>query len=231
MFQVNDQQAMNSSKKMFFFLSLGFILTSILGSVLIEGTRIVTAKSLGYDYRYIRSFGTFLFHSDKIDEEFLKLEIGRTLDENYKESSAYKALIRQNQKNEAIINASGYGVSCLLLLIGFFLLYRRSDRKQAMKVSNWLGFFLSLVFVRYLVYHSVTIYSHSLFCQETSFFHVIGLPTFISIYILYAIGVTMALYIVYLLPKEHRLKTILSGLVGGLIGLIIWMKLVGPSFI
>ncbi|NQU53800.1 MAG: hypothetical protein HQ522_14820 [Bacteroidetes bacterium] len=211
-------------------LIVGFILTSTVGSIAIEGTRILTGKYLGYEAGYIKGFGTYLFGSEQIGQGFDELrESGLEWDELQK-MEEWQLLRKKNQDNQAIIEASGILLTAILTILGILLLKTGRTKTTEMKLFNWVGFFVSLIFVRYLVRHSFTIYSGSLFCQEMSIFKTLGFTSFLPIYILVSIGIIVAIWIVFQIPKKHRWLAVMSGMIGGLAGLILWWKFIGSIF-
>jgi hypothetical protein len=209
---------------------LGFILTSIIGSLTIEGTRVLIGKNLGYESSFVKGLGIYLFSNPDISEGFDKIEATGLPFEELKKRNDWISLRKQNQDNQAIIEASGILMSAILTILGILFLMRGRSKTTEMKLINWIGFLTSLIFVRYLVRYSYTLYFGSITCQEFSIFQSLGIGSFLSIYILFGLGIILAFWIVYQLPKNLRLLTIISGMIGGFLGLIIWMNYLGPIY-
>lgn len=211
-------------------LILGFILTSIVGSLTIEGTRILTGKKLGYEGGFVKGIGIYLFFNPQISEGFDKLMAEGLPFEELKNLKDWKSLQKQNQDNQAIIEASGILVTSILTILGILFLMNGRSKTAEMKLRNWIGFFISLIFVRYLVRYAYTVCFGHISCQEFSIFQSFGFVSFLPIYILFGLGIILAFWIVYQLPKNLRLLTIMTGMIGGFLGLVIWMKYLGPIY-
>lgn len=230
----------------------GFILTAITGSMAVEGTRIITGKYQGYESAYVSGFGTYIFYSEQIGKgfenlkqpgqgafhfpkhqfynEFNHLYRPRFASEEVQASEEWNALIKKDQGNKAIIEASGMLLVLILTLFGIAILKRGRTRKDKMTLRHWVGFFVSLIFVRYLVLYAFMIYTNSRFCQEFSVFGSMGFDSLLPVYILEAAGILLAVWIVLQIPRRLHINTVVAGILGGFTGLALWMKWVGPVF-
>jgi hypothetical protein len=220
----------NEFYKLTLWLLLGFILISLVGSLTIEGTRVLTGKKLGYECRYFKGLGIYLFGSPQISESMDKLKATGLSFEELKDQKEYLSLLKQNQFNQAIIEASGILLTTILSILGIFFLIHGRSKKDDMKLKNWIGFFISLLFVRYLIRYSYTIYYGGISCQEFTIFKSLGIGSFLTIYILFGLGMLLSFWILFQLPKNLRLLITITGMVGGFLGLIIWMKYLGPIY-
>ena len=123
-------------------------------------------------------------------------------------------------------------------LLGLLIvLYRKEHiNRNGLNLIDWVGVFLSLFWLRQ-VFNLMMSILIGFFFSNGSYF--LGDEAILSEELnvwegtipisLGIIGLLISVYIVFrIVPRKLRFKFILSGLLGGTLGFIIWMKILGP---
>jgi hypothetical protein len=238
------------------FLSLAFVLFTIIGTVSHEYGHIIVAKSLGYEttlhYGSMNSYPKG-YSNDKDVIAFKKLTkdcVDVKYDSWPKElkdkAQEYKNILEKrywNEKsnNDLFITIGGTLQTTLTGTIGLLILIwrRKIICKKGMRTLDWLVVFLSLFWLRE-VFNLVTSIGGELISPNGTWFG--GDELYISRdlnlwsgtipIILATIGTVIAIYVVFkIIPKKIRLTFILSGFVGAIMGFILWMHIIGPKIL
>lgn len=145
----------------------------------------------------------------------------------------------KKSNEELFITIGGPLQTILTGTIGLLILIwrKKSISKNGMKTLDWLIVFLSLFWLRE-IFNLATSIGGELISPNGSWFggdelyisqalHV--WPGTISI-ILATIGIAVAYYVIFkVIPKKLRLTFILSGIIGGITGFVLWMHIIGPK--
>lgn len=238
------------------FLSLGFVLFTIIGTVSHEYGHIIVAKSLGYEttlhYGSMSSYPKG-YSDDKdviafknLTKDYLDIEYDSWPKEVKEKAEEYKNILKKrywNEKsnNDLFITIGGPLQTVLTGTIGLLILIwrRKSISKNGMNTLDWLVVFLSLFWLRE-IFNLVTSIGGELISPNGTWFG--GDELYISQdlnlwsgtipLILATIGTVIAIYVVFkIIPKKIRLTFILSGIVGGIMGFILWMNIIGPKIL
>lgn len=159
-------------------------------------------------------------------------EYQNTLEERYWNEKSNKALY---------VTIGGPLQTILTGIIGLFILFlrRKSIQTKGLKIIDWLAVFLGLFWLRE-IFNLANSFGSELISPDERWFG--GDEYYISEdlnlwsgtipIILGIMGLLISVYIVFkIVPKNLRLTFILSGLIGGISGFIIWMKIIGPMIL
>jgi hypothetical protein len=202
---------LHSSTKQIIVLSIAFIAFTIIGTISHELGHIAVAKYLGYNT--VLHYGSMTYESANGEEIPLIDDI--------------------------LILIGGPLQTFLTAILGiYYLAGRRSIIKnEGMYWKDWLALFLGLFLLRELFNYLMNftevhllqtkdhftgdeaILSEVVLGQNASILPLIN--AMVSI-----LGLSWLIFI--LLPKKYRFNLILSGILGGGLGFVIWMKLIGP---
>jgi hypothetical protein len=238
------------------FLSLAFVLFTIIGTVSHEYGHIIVAKSLGYEttlhYGSMNSYPKG-YSNDKdviafknLTKDYVDVKYDSWPKELKDKAQEYKNILEKrywNEKsnNDLFITIGGTLQTTSTGTIGLlFLIWRRKIIcKKGMRTLDWLVVFLSLFWLRE-VFNLVTSIGGELISPNGTWFG--GDELYISRdlnlwsgtipIILATIGTVIAIYVVFkIIPKKIRLTFILSGFVGAIMGFILWMHIIGPKIL
>lgn len=226
-------------KGKFFLLSFAFICFTIIGTLSHEYGHIFVAEQLGYqttlhygsmswdgaDYRALMEF--YEKYPD-LKEEALALA----------EQQRFNQLTANVRHANLLISAGGPLQTILTGILGcVFLIFRLPKiSAKGLRLIDWLGVFLALFWLRAIVNLIMGIFGEMI-QPDGSFFGgdeavistLLGLPEGTFSIGLATIGLAISLWVIFkVIDREHRFTFIISGLVGGIAGFILWMKLLGP---
>ena len=189
-------------------LTLTFIVFTAIGTVSHEFGHILVAKYFGYE--------TTLHFSS------MSYDMGQNV----------------SYSNSLWVAFGGPIQTMLTGLVGLLIVHYRKEHinRNGLKLIDWVAVFLSLFWLRQVfnVMMSIVI---EFFYPNGSFFS--GDETILSEGLnlwegtipvsLGLIGLLISVYIVFrIVPREIRFTFILSGLLGGTLGFIFWMRILGP---
>ncbi|MFY0594227.1 hypothetical protein [Roseivirga sp.] len=223
-----------------FILSLGFILFTVIGTVSHEMGHIAVAKALGYSTELHHASMTYDYESSnsRLNEIYgqYQKEIENDLDFTLKKE--FDSLYKKQRTHGLLISMGGPLQTCLVGLIGFFLLkYHRKKFPQRFNHWDWLGVFFPLFWLREVYNLLTSIGSKIIDPQTFSYFggDELNIAYYLEIWegsvaiSLGAIGLGISLLVIFkYLPHQYRLTFILSGLIGGNIGFYLWIYQLGP---
>lgn len=194
----------NFSLKYFLLFTLAFMLFTAIGTVTHEIGHMVVAEALGYTAN-IDYYSTVYDHSNK--------------------TTAFESFL---------ITLGGPLQTMITGTIGLLIIWFR--RENLDRFIFWLGIFLSLFWLRpsfnlaYSILHKLKFPDQGIFRgDEAGLSMLLNLPTGTFGILFGLLGLLVGLYIVFkVVPAHLRLTFILSGLLGGISGFILWMKVIGP---
>lgn len=123
-------------------------------------------------------------------------------------------------------------------IIGLFVLIKRRLKNEVneFNVMDWFWLFLGLFWLRQLS-NLISSVSLAILGDEENYFggdeaiisNLLGFPEGIVPIVTGLIGLLISLYLVFrLLPMKYRFTFINSGIIGGSLGLWLWLKGIGP---
>lgn len=201
---------MNVDKRLTFFLSLTFILCTIAGTLLHESGHYFMARLLGHDSTISYNY-THLLNTEKqplTNKEYFLFTLGGPL--------------------QTILTGT----------IGFLFLtgsYKKSRLPDTLSLLQWFFVFLTLFWLRQIANLAVLIscylvkgeFSHA--GDEINIDDYLSLP-YLSVNLITAVTGAILLSIIFFryIPPTQRITFIVSGLLGGSLGFILWIYLLGP---
>jgi len=238
------------------FITLGFILFTVIGTISHEFGHIIVAKSLGYEttlhYGSMNSYPKgYLDDKDVIafrslTKDYVNLEYESWPKEVQEKAEEYNNILQKRYWNEKsnsglLVTIGGPFQTILTGTFGLLILIwrRKYIYKNGLKALDWLAVFLSLFWLRE-IFNLVTSVGGELISPNGNWFggdelHIsqgLNLWTGTIPLILATIGTVIAIYVVFrIIPKKIRLTFILSGFIGGILGFILWMNIIGPKIL
>ncbi len=220
--------------------SLAFILFTAIGTLSHEYGHIAVANFLGY--KTTLHYGSMNYDSDELNNELFRLYTdNKTAIENgedFEERTEYRRVSRKTGYDYFFITLGGPLQTMLTGTIGLAILYwrRRKTAINGFQLVDWLAVFLSLFWLRE-VFNVVMSVGGELLSPDGHFFggdernlskhlHLWEGAIPISLAI---IGLTVSTIVIFkFIPPRYRRTFILSGLIGGSAGFVLWMYGVGP---
>lgn len=199
------------NKRLLLLLSGGFILATVIGTLSHELGHYTVAELLGYD-------ATINYGSTS----WQRSSPGQTM----KESDAFWMLLG-GPLQTMITGTAGLAV--------LFLTRRRFSETITLSAVQWTLIYISLFWLRQTANFCVWIGTYfingkfSMRSDETRLAYYLQIPTW-TISVITAIMGLAVLAIVFLkfIPLQHRFTFLVSGLIGGVSGYILWLHLLGP---
>jgi len=194
--------------KNFTFFSIAFILFTIIGTVSHELGHVAIAKILGYD---------------------------TTL---YFDSMSYNFNNQTPKFHSFLITLGGPAQTMATGIIGLGILQYRNKKNHPRQLDllDWFCIFLSLFWLRE-VFNLIMSLMSEMINPDGSYFSgdeaglalLLDLPLGTFAILFASIGLLIVLYVIFnKIHKKDRLTFIISGLIGGIIGFILWMNILGP---
>jgi hypothetical protein len=234
------------------YLILSFILCTVIGTLTHEGGHIAAAKYYGYEttlhyasmsfqsppsekYDTLKAISQRNREAIKSNIDFSEKQRFDSLNHDYFTNFYQK----KHKYHRHHIRAVGPLQTLLTSIIGIFiLLYRRqSILARGMQLWDWLVVFLALFSLRFVSNLTLSVLSE-LWKPNGNYFgggdearlaRSLDLPLGMFAIPLFIIGFLTALWVIFkILPAKHWLTFILSGLIGGVLGFILWMDWLGP---
>lgn len=242
--------------KYLFILTIVFILFVPIGTVSHEFGHIAAAKYLGYETHL--HYGSMNYYpqgymQDKdvlavtaLTKNYRDADLKTWPDDIREKAEAYWFRIEEKYfntnsngiTNDTYIFMGGPLQSMLTGVIGLLIIFqrRKSIRSRGLAMLDWLAVFLGLFWVRE-IFNLLMSIANEMISPDGSWFS--GDEYYISRdlnlwagtipIILGTMGGLISLYIVFkVVPKNLRPTFLLSGLIGGTSGFILWMFIVGP---
>lgn len=226
--------------KLFAFLFLGFIISTIVGTVSHEYGHYTAAKYLGYSatvsYGYTnwndKATGQFM------DSAYLNYSKEIELQLDFPGKKEFYSIERKQTKDGFWITFGGPFQTMLTGTLGFLLVfYQRNKIRKAngLLFSQWIIIFLSLFWLRQFANLIAWVGGYffkgqfSLSGDEIRLAISSGLPTGTILIMTAVIAIGLLIFIIFkILPANIRLTFILAGFFGGIFGYFFWLLWIGP---
>ncbi len=229
-------------KKLAFFLIISFIVATVLGTLSHELGHCVVAKYYGYNV-FIH-FGSMHWEDDANDDfidttyEKYKDSIKQNPYFDFPDKKRYDQVLKKHRKDGFWISAGGPIQTILFGTIGFLLLlfFKKSfTNKDRLTIWQWGLIFLASFWLRqianFLAGIGVYIFTGKWFItgDEGVLSHHLKINNG-SINATTALIASILLSFVYFTftPKSQRLTFLVSGLIGSVLGAILWLIVLGP---
>ncbi len=237
-------------------LTIVFILCTAIGTISHEYGHIAVAKYFGYETSL--HYGSMNYYPKgylqdgdleaykKLTKEYWNTEYKSWPADVKEKAEEYQNILEKRYWNEKSNNSlyvtiGGPLQTILTGIIGLIILFlrRKPIQIKGLKIIDWLAVFLGLFWLRE-IFNLVHSFGAEIISPNGSWFGgdeyniSIGLnlwsgtiPIFLGV-----IGLLISVYIVFnIVPKNLRLTFILSGLIGGISGFILWMNIIGPKIL
>lgn len=217
------------------YLILGFILSTVVGTVSHEYGHIAVAECLGNDTQlHYASMNWDSKFRDSLDYYWTELDgdIPKVDSLNIQKRIV---LLNDQSKEEAFwITLGGPLQTLLVSFLGLYYLYN-IQKTISWNWRNWLALFAAFFSARFIfnfaggVIDFINKGKWSFGGDEARISWHFGLETGVIPSVMMAIGAAICLVSVfYFMPKRYRMNFIISGLLGSVLGWILWMEILGP---
>lgn len=217
-------------------ISIGFVVFVIIGTLSHELSHFAVAKSLGYESVLHYNQNSWFDSTDTLDSiyrEYSKeIKEGLTFPKRFE----YEIALRKFERDKLLITLGGVLVTIGFGTLAFVLLLFRSNKRLEFSTREWLLVFLSLFWVREVInlilglIKGIVHQEHGYFVgDELEISKALGLYDGTVPILLGIIGTGICLYTIFkIIPYTDRTTFILSGLIGGTVGIVLWFFLIGP---
>jgi len=225
------------------FITLGFILFTIIGTVSHEFGHVIVAKSLDYDT-------TLHYGSMNYDDSHFKKRIVKIYTENkteiekgssFQDKAEYEKGVEKLTTDILLVRIGGPLQTIITGVIGLLIIYcrRKKIKEFGLKLLDWLAIFLSLFWLRE-VFNLIMSVTSEFINPKGSYFggdeklisELLNLWSGTVSLVLGVIGFGISVFIVFkIVPKHIRLTFVIAGFIGGISGFILWMHFLGPKIL
>jgi hypothetical protein len=197
-----------------------------------------------YPKRYLQDKDVEAY--EKLTKDYWDTEYKSWPDDVKEKAEEYQNILEERYWNEKsnkglYVTIGGPLQTILTGIIGLIILFlrRKYIQTEGLKIIDWLAVFLGLFWLRE-VFNLVHSFGSEIISPNGRWFggdeyHISnGLNLWAGTIpiLLGAIGLLVSVYIVFqIVPKNLRLTFILSGLIGGITGFILWMNIIGPKIL
>lgn len=219
---------------------LAFVIFTPIGTVSHEYGHVLAAQMRGYETKLHYASTDWNAEADKKKLEVLYLENEEDIlaGRPFADKNEMEAIVKK-LKNDSLFNTLGGPIQTMLTgTIGLVFLFfrRKSIAQNGLKLIDWLGVFLALFWLRevFNIYSSV---SDKIFGIGQSFYGgdearistMLGFSPGVIPIICGLLGLCVFIYVLFkIIPLQKRLSFIIGGLLGGLLGLYLWLQWLGP---
>lgn len=207
---------------------LGFIVAILLGGYSNEILKKSYAAKLGYYTEYSSSLGNLNFHSKSIGQAFKSVRAN--YNENYaiaSKSIEWKEIKLRDQQQKAKIELVGKLFTLIISVLGISIFVFRKIYKYEFGLIDLLLLIGGSFFLKEIAFNILYLLRGSIPCEEAAFWHDMNLNLFSALRVHTVIGLMLMLILIFLIPKFLRLKFLMGGGVGSLIGFGIWYFFLG----
>lgn len=233
-------------------LTIVFILFTAIGTVSHEYGHIAVAKYFGYETSlhygsmnyYPKGYlqDSYLEVYKKLTKEYWNTEFESWPDDAKEKAEEYQNILEKRYWNEKsnkslYVTIGGPLQTILTGMLGLIILFvrRKTIQNEGLKIIDWLAVFIGLFWLRE-IFNLVHSFGSEILSPNGRWFG--GDEYYISKdlnlwsgtipIILGVMGLLASIYIVFkVVPKDLRLTFIISGLIGGVSGFILWMNIIG----
>lgn len=225
------------------FISLGFVLFTIIGTVSHEFGHIIVAKSLGYETTL--HYGSMNYHNSSFQKNIIEIyNQNKTEIENgteFKQKTEYENGVKKLTNDILLVRIGGPLQTVITGIIGLIIIFwrRKKINEYRLKLFDWLAVFLSLFWLREVFNLTMSIGSE-LIKPDGSYFggdekkisELLNLWSGTVSCVLGIIGLFISIFIVFrIVPKHLRLTFVAGGFLGGIFGFILWMNILGSKIL
>ncbi|MBQ4804674.1 hypothetical protein J8L88_17565 [Aquimarina sp. MMG015] len=229
--------------KYLMFITLGFVLFTIIGTVSHEFGHILIAKSLGYQTTL--HYGSMSYDNSDFKKKIVeiynqnKIEIDQGTD--FVDKKEYEEGVKKLTNDILLVRMGGPLQTTVTGIVGLMIICwrRKKSNDYQLKFLDWLAIFLSLFWLREVFNLTMSIGSE-LIKPDGSYFggdekkisELLNLWNGTVSFSLGIIGLLVTMFVLLkVVPKQLRFTFILGGFLGGVFGFIFWMNILGPEIL
>lgn len=225
--------------RLFFLLSAGFILFTIIGTLSHEFGHYAAGKMLGHKASIHYGYTNFESNEqEEIGKIYLLRQTEIETEKDFSEKEKYDALIKTAANNQIKLLLGGPLQTMITRTLGLILIlvYRRNFYLAAtLNVRQWLLIFISLFWLRQVANFAAT-WAIYLYTGKSDFegdeIRLANLLRwdFLSISLITGIiGLIVSCFVIFnFIPVTQRKTFIAAGFTGGITGFILWLYILGP---
>ncbi|MCM8568632.1 hypothetical protein NE848_04530 [Gramella jeungdoensis] len=204
---------------------------------------IAVAEFLGYETTL--HYGSMNYDNSEIssllDSIYIENQYAIENDLDFEERTVFERDMEKFYADDFLVLMGGPVQTILTGMLGLIILIfrRHRIRRSGLKIADWLAVFLSLFWLRevFNLLHSILL---GFIYREEGYFG--GDERYISEFldlhpgvvpvILGFIGLGLSMYVIFkIIPRRFQLIFILSGIIGGVGGFLLWFEVLGPVLI
>jgi hypothetical protein len=199
-----------------------------LSAFVIEMAKLCYAESIGYTSEYSKSTGRLSYSSPDMQTSFKGVQANYSPgSEEHRESAEWQQLVHKDTADHTKIEMAGKLITFLISAIGLLVYFARRRYEKKMSWLDWLSVILGLVFMRDVVINTINLFNGFMTCHEAKLWHHLNLPIFTSTAIYNGVGLLLFCFILYKIPKSNRSLFIISGIIGTILGGLLWLVWLG----
>lgn len=221
--------------------TIAFIAFTVIGTLSHEYGHIVVAKYYGFPTTL--HYGSMNYDDTSIEKKLSDSIIKKNEDavlnqKEYPAKEKLKALWKTINFKDLMVRIGGPFQTILTGTMGLILLLfrRKKIQENGMKILDWLYVFLSLFWLRevfnlmYSVMEAILKGDKKYFGGDEKYIaEMLEIPNGSIAIPLAIIALLIALFVVFkIIPIQNRLNFILGGFCGGILGFILWLRILGP---
>ncbi len=229
--------------KSIFIFSTVFILFTVIGTISHEYGHIAVARMLGYNT--VLHYSSMNYSLAPLNEKIIRIyyenESSIINGNDFEAKEQYESLIEKRRTDILIVSIGGPIQTIITGIFGLLIIFWRRNKikSDGLKLIDWLAVFLSLFWLRE-VFNLIMSISHEIISPNGTYFggDELKISKILNLWqgsvsiILGLTGLAISLFIIFrIVPYKLRLTFIISGLIGGIAGFILWMDIIGPIII
>ena len=223
-------------------LTVAFMLFTVIGTLSHEYGHVIVAQKLGYNTTL--HYGSMNYNSnlkDKITEIYIENKTEIDNETKFEQKTEFENGTKKLTSDNLLISIGGPLQTILTGIIGLSILFWQKEKRKKydLKLIDWLAIFLSLFWLREAFNFLMSI-GNELVKPNGSYFggdekmisELLNLPIGTISILLGTLGIAISTFIIVrIVPTKLRITFILSGLIGGISGYILWMNILGPKIL
>jgi len=223
-------------------LTIAFMAFTVIGTISHEYGHIIVAKYLGYDTQL--HYGSMNYSSEleeKLIDIYNKNKDAIKNNTPFDQKKEYDKGVETLRSNALWIRLGGPIQTIGIGIIGLtLLLWRRPLMiRNGLSLIDWLCIFLSLFWLRE-IFNLLMSVGSEMISPNGSYFG--GDEKYISFelglwegtvpIIIGTLGLSISLFVIFrCIPNRFRSTFIASGFIGGILGFVLWLKILGPKIL
>jgi hypothetical protein len=203
-------------------LTIAFILTILFGAWLSESIKVYKADQSGYTARYLNVFGRNVFSSPERGLEYEKIRKEAGSYEIAKDLPEWNEVVKKDYAGHAQFEIFAMAVMWVMSAVGLLIFIILLRKSRQLNWKHYVAWFLSLFFMRPVVLAAANL-CLGYPCGEAKALLHYNIEPLLFQKIVLILGLLILVVIVAIVPKKERLRIVVTGAIGSIIGLLLWL--------